>query len=155
MKLMMKLRGSSIITAREFVSFLKGEEHPYTKIIEGSKATCIILNGIFKLALAGLLDSEVPVVEFFKDGVTLTVKVRKRWNEWLEGLSLEDTVKFLKRLREILNASGFKQCKLQCSIHESDPEKTNIRIVYNPSWRRYENYEIFFRNKTQSRRKHS
>lgn len=144
---------SSIVTAEQFVCFLKGEEHPYTKIIEGSKATCIILSGIFKVALAELLDSEDSVVEFFKEGETLTVKIRKRWNEWLEGLSLEDTLKFLKRLREILNASGFKQCKLQCSIHESDPEKTNIRIIYNPAWRRYENYEIFFRNKTQSHRK--
>lgn len=151
----MKLKGSSIVTSREFVCFLKKEEYPYTEIIEGSKATCIILNEIFKLALAELLDSEDPVVEFFKDGTTLTVKIREKWNEWLEGLCLEDTLKLLKSLREILNVSGFQKCKLQCSIHESDPEKTNIRIVYNPAWRRYENYEIFFRNKTQSRRKHS
>lgn len=135
------------------MSNLPWDEHPYTKIIEGSKATCIILSGIFRLAVVNLLDNEDPVVEFFKEGETLTVKIRKRWNEWLEGLCLEDTLKLLKRLREILNAAGFKQCKLQCSIHESDPEKTNIRIVYNPKWRRYENYEIFFRNKTQSYRK--
>lgn len=104
-------------------------------------------------ALKQVVEDE-PEVEFFEEeNKTLTVKIRGRWNDWLQGISFEYIPPILQRLRTLLNAKGFKQCRVQCSIHEKDSEKSNIRIIYNPKWRRYENYEIFFRNKTQSHRK--
>lgn len=149
----MKLRRSSIITAEEFVCFLRGEKHPHDRM---SSKFNTYYQADFKQALKDtfkpVVDDE-PVVEFFEDGYSLVVKVRGKWNDWLEGIAFQYIPPILTRLRTILNMKGFKQCKVQCSLHEKNPEKNNIRIIYNPKWRRYENYEIFFRNKTQSRRK--
>lgn len=132
------------------------EEHPYTHFSDRfNPGTQTILKQTLVAALRPVVEDE-PVVEFFEeDYSTLTIKVRGKWNDWLEGVHFDYIPPILYRLRTILNQEGFKQCKVQCSIHEKDPEKNNIRIIYNPAWRRYENYEIFFRNKTQSRRKHS
>lgn len=133
------------------------EEHPYTHFSSRfNPGTQTILKQALVAALRPVVEDE-PVVEFFEEvPPTLTIKVRGKWNDWLEGLPLEDLVKLLQQMRKLLNAFGYKTAKLQCSIHEGKYEgKTNIRIIYNPAWRRYENYEIFFRNKTQSRRKHS
>lgn len=145
---------SSTVTAEEFEGFLKREEHPYTHFSDRyNPGTQTILKQALVAALRPVVEDE-PVVEFFEEvPPTLTIKVRGRWNDWLEGVHFEYIPPILYRLRTILNMEGFKQCKVQCSIHEKDPEKNNIRIVYNPAWRRYENYEIFFRNKTQSHRK--
>lgn len=149
----MKLRGSSIITAEEFVCFLKGEKHPYTHFSDKfNPGIQTILKQALVAAFRPVVDDE-PVVEFFEDEYSLVVKVRGKWNDWLEGIAFQYIPPILTRLRTILNMKGFKQCKVQCSLHEKNPEKNNIRIIYNPKWRRYENFEIFFRNKTQSRRK--
>lgn len=129
------------------------DEHPYDRI---SSKFNTYYQADFRQALKDtfrpVVDSE-PIVEFFEEEYSLVVKVRGRWNDWLEGIAFEYIPPILTRLRTILNMKGFKQCKVQCSLHEKNPEKNNIRIIYNPKWRRYENYEIFFRNKTQSGRK--
>lgn len=127
---------------------------PYIKPPEGEGMKCNMFRSVFELVLNPHLQGDTPLVEYFREEHSFVAKVRGKWNEWLEGLSLEDLVKLLKQMRELLNAFGYKTAKLQCSVHEGRYEgKTNIRIIYNPKWRRYENFEIFFRNKTQSGRK--
>ena len=109
---------------------------------------------IFTQAFRPLLGEDSLVVEHFQDKDTLTSKVRVKWNDWLAGIGLRDLTAILFRIRTLLNNQGYRRTKLQVSLH-LDPnysEKTNIRIIYNPQWRKYENFEIFFRNKTQSRR---
>lgn len=128
---------------------------PRTDIPKGPyERECKEIKDILTEALSPV-EGEDLVVEFFQDGDTLTVKVRKVWNDFLEGLSLEDLSSLLGRVRALLNKKNtYRKAKLQSSIHfGAFKEKTNIRVVYNPKWRRYENYEIFFRNRTQSQRK--
>lgn len=129
----------------------------YTRPVRGKELLCKALEGILRLPLIPPLEESEAVVEFFPDGETLTVKIRQCQNEWLEGVSQEDLLKYLSELRRILNDLDLKTVKVQASIHlDKDYKgKTNVRLVYNPHWRRYENYEIFYRCKTQSRRKYT
>ena len=127
----------------------------YNTPIEGQEDLCKLFRGAFEKVLECNLDKEEIEVEFFKDGETLTAKVRRKNNEWMEEISMIDWIYLLRNIRTYLNRWKPLRCaKVQSSFHPNK-EKTNIRIVYNPHWRRYENYEIFFRSKTQSnRRKH-
>ena len=130
------------------------ERKPYTSPIEGKYSPVLRkLEDIFRLVLMGLVDKEDIIVEYFKNGDDFVVKIRQQWNDWLEGISHEDKISLLKALRTELDLRRFQKVKVEYSEHSRNySERNNIRLVFNPYWRRYEGIEVHFRNSTQDRR---
>ena len=99
-------------------------------------------------------DVRVEVMCDGKDAIKF--KMRNAFNPGKEKAS-EDLTAYLSELRKVryeLNKLGtkFKRCKVFYLIYESDSKMTSFNVVFNKHWRKYENYEILFRNKTQARR---
>lgn len=99
-------------------------------------------------------DVRVEVMCDGKDAIKF--KMRNVFNPGKEKAS-EDLTAYLLELRDVrkrLNKLGkkFKRCKVFYLVYESESKMTSLNVVFNKYWRRYENYEILFRNKTQARR---
>lgn len=93
-------------------------------------------------------------IEVLCDGEGIKFKVRKVFNKKVETGNLVSILDNLKKLRKNINNLGkeFKTCKVFFLGYESDERYSSYNVVFNPHWRRYENYEMLFRNKTQLRR---
>ena len=99
-------------------------------------------------------DVRVEVMCDGKDAIKF--KMRNVFNPRKEKAP-EDLTAYLSDLQKVrykLNKLGtkFKRCKVFYLIYESESKMTSLNVVFNKHWRRYENYEILFRNKTQARR---
>lgn len=98
-------------------------------------------------------------VEVWSEGNSVRFKVREEFNEsFFRGAVdypyLNSVKGVLSSIREGINNRNkkFKRCKVFYLDYENEPETNSFNVVYSPRWRKYENYEIFFRSKTQLRR---
>lgn len=94
------------------------------------------------------------MVEVIQEKNTLKFKVRAAFNPYIKELhgDVEGYKNILQHIREKINSSlnkRFKTCKVFYLDYESEPEMDSINVVFNPKWKRYENYEILFRSKRQ------
>lgn len=96
-------------------------------------------------------------IEIFTENESVRFRVLSGYNPELSTVltvnssSMED---YLSVLREYINGidSKFRKCKLFFLKYDCEPEMNSLNIVFNANWRKYENYEILFRSKTQLRR---
>jgi len=130
------------------------ERKPYTSPIEGKYSSVLKkLEDIFRLVLVGSVDNEDIVVEYFRNGDDFVVKLRQQWNDWLAGISYEDKISLLWSLRTELDKRGLQKVKVEYSEHSKEyEERNNVRMIFNPYWKRYEGIQVYFRTLTQDRR---
>ena len=126
----------------------------YTSPIEGEYSSIQEeLGNAFRSVLGGKVDEEDIIVEYFKNGDDFVVKLRQQHNDWLEGISYEDKISLLKALRTELDKRKLQKVRVEYSEHSRDYSgRNNVRLVFNPYWRRYEGIQIYFRTHTQDRR---
>lgn len=90
-------------------------------------------------------------IEVWSEGNSVRFKFRKEFNKsfWLTNVR-----EVLSNIREGINNQNkkFKRCKVFYLDYEKEPDMNSFNVVYNPKWRKYENYEILFRSRTQLRR---
>lgn len=111
------------------------------------------LGNAFRSVLRGKIDEEDIVVEYFKNRDDFVIKIRQQWNDWLEGIPYEDKISLLKALREHLDSRKLQKVRVEYSEHSKDYSgRNNIRLVFNPYWKRYEGIQIYFRTPVQDRR---
>lgn len=126
----------------------------YTSPIEGKYSSIQEeLGNAFRSVLWGKVDEEDIIVEYFRNGDDFVVKLRQQYNDWLEGISYEDKISLLKELRRFLDYGKLQKVRVEYSEHSRDYSgRNNVRLVFNPYWRRYEGIQIYFRTHTQDRR---
>lgn len=97
---------------------------------------------------------DFKVEVFQEDKGSVKFKVRQLENERLELYPMSKVPDLLRKIREALDNGGFRRSKLFYLDYTDAgyPEVNSINVVYNPRWRKYENFEILFRSKTQLRR---
>ena len=111
------------------------------------------LGNAFRSVLRGKVDEEDIIVEYFRNGDDFVVKLRQQWNDWLEGIPYEDKIFLLKALRKELDKRDLQKVRVEYSEHSKDYSgRNNIRLVFNPHWKRYEGIQVYFRTHTQDRR---
>lgn len=95
-------------------------------------------------------------VEVFTENESVRFRVLSGYNPKLitTSIVISDIEKDLSELRKRINDedSKFKKCKLFFLKYDCEPEMNSFNVVFNANWRKYENYEILFRSKTQLRR---
>lgn len=121
---------------------------PFTLPVRGEETMCGTFKDTFRKALQPHVEEDDIEVEFFKDRGDLITKVRVARNEWLSKVSLDTLSDLLQGIREELDKRGFRTAKLICNIYPEDEKKSNIRIIYNPTWKGFRNYEIHFEKKS-------
>lgn len=126
----------------------------YTSPIEGEYSSIQEeLGNVLCQILGWSVDKEDIIVEYFRNGDDFVVKLRQQWNDWLEGLPYEDKIFLLKALRTELDKRGLQKVRVEYSEHSKDYSgRNNVRLVFNPHWRRYEGIQVYFRTHTQDRR---
>lgn len=95
-------------------------------------------------------------IEVFTENESVRFRILSGYNPGLFR-SLSDLNKieaYLSTLRCYLNDYNpkFKRCKLFYLRYDCEKEMDSFNIVFNANWKKYENYEILFRSKTQLRR---
>ena len=84
---------------------------------------------------------------------SIRFKLRQVYNEPLKRADLQTYYNLCKQVRKELNFTKmFRTCKVFMLIYEGEPEMTSLNVVYNPHWRRYENFELMYRSQVQLRR---
>lgn len=113
-----------------------------------------IIKHSWKVIHGGLYDPLVEVEgEGEKGNYSIRFKVRKAYNLELQSGDLVAHYNICKQVRKELNViKKFRTCKVFMLVYEDEPEMTSLNIVYNPHWRRYENFEIMYRSQVQLRR---
>jgi len=95
-------------------------------------------------------------IEVFTENESVRFRVLSGYNPKLIAIfsDVSNIEKDLSELRKRINDedSKFKKCKLFFLKYDCEPEMNSFNIVFNANWRKYENYEILFRSKTQLRR---
>lgn len=84
-----------------------------------------------------------------REGQSIRFQIRKAWNPFIRSNDIRSYYTLCSQVRKELNVTKkFRTCKVFMLIYEEE-EMISLNVVYNPRWRRYENFDLMYRSRTQ------